>query len=198
MHGHGLARERTIYYLKQFRKGSMNQSERKAVIGSLVAAMRSHGSWAGETHIQKSTLLLQGLCGVPLQYQFILYIHGPFSFDLRSELAEMRVGLYLDLEPRPPYGPSYSLGTHGKALANSNCIYSDEIEFIAQELAEKDTRELEKLSTAFFIQQKSPHFPVSEIASTISHLKPHIPESAALEAVNEVKELLDKAAVRFS
>ncbi|MCL6557372.1 MAG: hypothetical protein K6U74_00970, partial [Firmicutes bacterium] len=61
--------------------------KRKALLLSLVKAMESQGSWCGETHIQKCSYFLQAMLGVPLGFEFILYKHGPFSFDLRDELT---------------------------------------------------------------------------------------------------------------
>lgn len=171
----------------------MNQNDRRSVVCNLVETMRNHGSWAGETHIQKSALLLQEMCEVPLGYRFVLYIHGPFSFDLRSELTEMRVSQYLDVEPRQPYGPSFNIGFHGKPLVNPANPHIGAIEFIAKELAGKDTRSLERVSTAFFIQQRDSSLTRDEIAEKISRLKPHIPIDAALRAVGEVDELRQKA-----
>ena len=60
----------------------MKKSQRDAVLLSLVGEMINKGSWCGETHIQKAAYFLQVLLEVPLEFDFILYKHGPFSFDL--------------------------------------------------------------------------------------------------------------------
>ena len=39
---------------------------------------------------------------MPLGYDFTLYKHGPFSFDLRDDIHALRADGLLDLEPRPP------------------------------------------------------------------------------------------------
>jgi hypothetical protein len=44
--------------------------------------------------------------GVPLGFEFILYKHGPFSFDLSDEITAMRADALLQYQPRQPYGPS--------------------------------------------------------------------------------------------
>src|SRR5690349_16049719 len=84
----------------------MNDTRRKVVLAALVDALHGHGGWAGETHVQKNAYFLEELLDVPFGYEFILYKHGPFSFDLRDELGGMRADTMLGLEPRPPYGPS--------------------------------------------------------------------------------------------
>ena len=134
----------------------MNLPDRRALICHLVDKMRENDSWAGHTHIQKSVLFLQELFGVPMGYEFVLYLHGPFSFELRNDLALMRARLQLDVEHRRGYGPSFILGTHGKPATESPTGYEDAIEFVARKLSWNDVRLLERLSTAFFLQQADP------------------------------------------
>ena len=60
----------------------MDRLRRAALLTRLIQRLRDRGSWCGETHLQKASLLLQDLTGVPLGFDYILYKHGPFSFDL--------------------------------------------------------------------------------------------------------------------
>jgi uncharacterized protein YwgA len=90
------------------RMKTMKQSHRAAVIALLNREMLHNGSWCGETHIQKAMFLLQDLLGVDTGFDFILYRHGPFSFELRDELAAMQADGLLELVLRQPgYGPTY-------------------------------------------------------------------------------------------
>ncbi len=173
----------------------MQQSERQALICRLIQAMQNEGSWAGQTHIQKSVLFLQDLMGVPMGYQFVLYLHGPFSFDLRNELAKMRARLMLDIKPRSIYGPSFDLGHWGdQAAARSEKRYEEAIQFVAKKVSCNDTRTLEELSTAFFLKDKYPNLSDSDIAIWINKLKPHITTSRAYFAIGKVEELRTAAA----
>jgi uncharacterized protein YwgA len=80
--------------------------QRAAVLIDLVERLRAHDSWCGETHLQKAAYLLQQLADVDLDYDFVLYKHGPFSFDFRDELNELLVDGIIRYEPQPPpYGP---------------------------------------------------------------------------------------------
>ena len=169
--------------------GRMNQVERRKLVCHLVKGMHEHDSWAGETHIQKCVLFLQELMEVPTGYDFVLYLHGPFSFDLRSDLALMRARLQLDVEPRPSYGPSFTLGVRGKLAVKSSTGYEDAIDFIAREVSVKDTRALERLSTAFFMQDKYPSRSANETAAEISRLKPHISVEQARRAIEDATAL---------
>lgn len=95
----------------------MTGLERASIIIALIREMRESGSWCGETHIQKITYFLQTMLEVPLEFRFILYKHGPFSFGLRDELTGMLADEILKLESRPyPYGPSFSVGVTAQCI----------------------------------------------------------------------------------
>ena len=167
----------------------IGQIERRSLLCHLVAEMRDVESWAGETQIQKSVMFLQELLGVPLGYEFVLYKHGPFSFDLRSELALMRARLQLDVEPNLHYGPSFIPGVRGLLAIKAPTRHENAIKFVAEKVSVKDTRPLERISTAFFLQEKLPLLSSSQIASEIDRLKPHISIEQAHFAVQEVDAL---------
>ena len=171
----------------------LKEKERRTLICHLIEQMRKAGSWAGQTQIQKSVVFLQDLLGVPMGYDFVLYKHGPFSFDLRSELAIMRIRLQLGLEPNLWYGPSFTLGVWGEKALEFPTAYDDAIEFVAKEISVKDTRSLERISTAFFLKAKHQSRSDRQTAAEINRLKPHISIPQALQAIEEVGELRRKA-----
>jgi uncharacterized protein YwgA len=84
----------------------MKRMQRDAVLLSLIKEMKDKGSWCGETHIQKAAYFLQELLGVPMGFEFILYKHGPYSFDLSDEVTAMRADSLLEYKTRVPYGPN--------------------------------------------------------------------------------------------
>ena len=168
---------------------TMDTQERRSFIARLVQSMRVNGSWAGETHIQKCMLFLQELMKVPAGYEFVLYHHGPFSFDLRKELANLSAGLVLDLESHERYGPSFMLGHWGNQAAQDSDAYQDEIAFIADRVSGFDTRMLERISTGFFIQTKYTEMSDGEVADRVCELKPHITRDQMMAAMSTVSEL---------
>lgn len=171
----------------------MEHEQRWALICHLVEAMKSEGSWAGETHIQKCSLFLQDMLEVKMGYQFVLYLYGPYSFDLRDDIAQMRAMLVLNVAQHTGgYGPSFELGRWGRrtiAAGDMGKRESSAIDFVAREIATKNTRELERISTAFFLKTRYPNKSASEIAEWINQLKPHIPIPSALNAIVEVERL---------
>ena len=172
----------------------MEESDRRELLCHLIAAMERAGSWVGETQIQKSVMFLQQLMGVPMGYQFVLYKHGPFSFDLRSELAVMRAGLRLDVEHRMNYGPSFTLGKWGLAAIEKPTAYENEIQFVAERISTEASRPVERISTAFYMTKKYPEQSNNEIAKEINRLKPHISETQALLAIEDAERLRAEAA----
>jgi uncharacterized protein YwgA len=175
----------------------MNRLQRAAVLVRLVDRLREQGSWCGETHIQKATYFLQELLDTPTELEFILYKHGPFSFDLRDELTSLRADGILELEPQaPPYGPKFTttrtgeefLGRSPKTLAQ----YESAIDFVARSLGGKDVAELEKLATALYVTREGSSS-VSERAQMLHELKPHVPLGSAQNAILELDRLAEEA-----
>ena len=69
----------------------MTRLEKVAVLLKLLEKLRENGSWCGETHLQKATYMCQQLLSLPTGFDYVLYKHGPFSFDLRGELGALEV-----------------------------------------------------------------------------------------------------------
>jgi hypothetical protein len=178
----------------------MKRLQRAAVLLSLIEALRKSGSWCGETNVQKAAYFLQELLEVPLEYDFILYKHGPYSFDLTDEMTGLRADSILDLKIRDPqYGPSYVPGEQSdfvterfpKTIGN----YQRQVNFIASKLGDKNVAELERIATALFVRNKKGSESDAEVrAREIRRLKPHISMDEALAAVEEVDGICEEAA----
>lgn len=177
----------------------MEDARRQAVVLSLIEKMDLYGSWCGETHIQKSLYFLQEMLGVPTSYDFILYKHGPFSFDLRDELNVMQANLIIELHSKPyPYGPSHLPGDAAEKLKEiypkTTRKYERHIDFIAKKLALLHVADLERLATALYVtlgegREKT----IQYRARRIHELKPHVKIDEAMRAVEEVDSLLKES-----
>lgn len=175
----------------------MNQAQRQAVILALMRELRDRDSWCGETHIQKSVHFLQDALHVPLDLEFIIYKHGPFSFELREFLGELRGSQLLDVEPVPPYGPRLAPSDSGLALIDrfprTVSRYSDQIQFVADKLGPCDVLELEGIGTALFVTQQMPSADNETRAEEMIALKPRMELSTAHHSLQEVDKLLSEA-----
>ncbi|OPX87101.1 MAG: hypothetical protein A4E53_02631 [Pelotomaculum sp. PtaB.Bin104] len=182
----------------------MEDARRQAVVLSLIEKMDLYGSWCGETHIQKSLYFLQEMLGVPTKYDFILYKHGPFSFDLRDELSVMRANMIIEIQSKPyPYGSSHYPGEAAERIKElypkTTKEYERQIDFIARRLALLRVAELERLATALYVKlEKADDQTVQTLARRIHELKPHVSIEDARQAVEEVQSLWAEKAKTFN
>jgi len=169
----------------------MERLQKASILLTLNEELRKAGSWAGETHMQKATYFLQDLMNVPLGFDFVLYKHGPFSFDLRDELTFMRAKGFFRLEPQNPYGPTLVEGEKSELLKQSfqQVInkHLSRIRFVSQRLGAKTVAGLERTATALYIILREPSD--ADPARRLISLKPHISLPEAQVAVSEVEQI---------
>ena len=174
----------------------MNPLAQDALIARLARTMRESDSWTGETHIQKATYLLEVLADVPFDFDFILYKHGPFSFELRDALGNMQADRYLEREPQdPPYGPRFSVTERGLELeqrfAKTMSRYGSKVDWIAARLCGKGVASLKRLATALWVTTREGEGRTAEErAELLREIKRHVSEENALQAVKEIDAML--------
>ncbi len=176
----------------------LSYSLKCVVILDLIKRLRDNGSWCGETHVQKAMFIAQDLANANFGYKYIMYKHGPYSFDLTNELAGMRAAKIIDFEfRRAEYGPSIFMTAFGDRIYS---LHEEEIQrfkkingFVADWLSASDVKHLERLATAYFITSKNPRMPVLERAKKINLLKPHVDIISAEEAVRTVDQKKEEA-----
>jgi hypothetical protein len=177
----------------------MNRLAQEAVIVGLARRLNDEGSWSGETHIQKAAYLLHGLTGIPFDFEFILYKHGPFSFELRDELTSMRSDRLIDRQTQPPpYGPRIVATERGQQLEErfqkTTNRYRRQLDWIASRIGDRGVMDLERLATALWVTRRlGEDAAVQERAEAVSELKPHVSVERAAEAVEEVDRLIEES-----
>jgi len=174
----------------------MNRAQRLAILTLLDKEMLANKSWCGETHLQKAIFVLQELLGVKVGYDFILYKHGPFSFEVRDDLSIMRAEGLLDLVVRHlEYGPSYLPTEFAdkfiQRFPRTVSTHKAQVKFAAKSVGNKNVNELERIATALFIRKNSKLKTIEKRVKELVKLKPHISESDARTATREV-DLLTK------
>jgi hypothetical protein len=174
----------------------VNDTDRSAILLDLAAQLRTNGSWTGETHIQKAAYLLQELLGVPSGFKFVLYRHGPFSFDLRDSLNRLETFGCILLEEQPyPYGPKIVEGPGAKTLKSASKAqreYVEPIHFMAEQLGKAKVSELERIATALFIEL-DPNIKPEDRPDRLVTLKPHISREEAPSAFAKLGEIRSAA-----
>ena len=131
----------------------MNRLQKAVIITKLAEQLGANGNWSGETHLQKGIFVLQTLLGVPTGFEFVLYKHCPYSFDLGEELIALQADYLLEKDFQTPgYGPGLvPTETSAKLrnrFPNTLATYEQKIAFVAQAFGTKGVADLEKLATA--------------------------------------------------
>jgi uncharacterized protein YwgA len=174
----------------------MNEPPRSAIILELVEKLRQHGSWAGHTHVQKAAYFLQELLGVPLNYPFVLYMYGPYSFDLLADLVRLRGNYMLEFDYKAPgYGPGLLVTPLGRRWRDNWRDglehYRQQLDFISERLGKKNVAELERLATALYVRRHmSDDASLQAGVQRLLKLKPHVNEEAARAAFQELEEMV--------
>ncbi|MBN8987582.1 MAG: hypothetical protein J0H42_05030 [Rhizobiales bacterium] len=168
----------------------MTTSREMVLIGGVVDRLTRAGSWCGETHIQKTAYMTKALKNVPFESEFILYKHGPYSFDLNKSLNHMSARSVLSLELRGHYGPSYRLnealwGALDRASSNFFSTVFESVDDICRRLAKKNVAELERVSTAVFVNTNFSDLSSSDKIKKFVELKPHVSRDLAQIAFEE-------------
>lgn len=172
----------------------MKRLRRDALLVTLIEGLRKEESWCGETHVQKTAYFLQELLRVPLGFDFILYKHGPYSFDLSAALTQMRADGTVKLIPQWPYGPTLEPDATSdllkKLYPKTIQKYQQQIQFISEKLGQKNVAELERLGTALYVTlEGTAGNKLESRAKRINKLKPHVSLDKAREAVTELDSI---------
>ena len=174
----------------------MKPVEKNVIVLELADRLREKGSWCGETHVQKAVYFLQELLKVQLDFDFVLYKHGPFSFELQDELVSLRAYELLELEPQPNgYGPKLILSESGRALEQKSLgivnQYSRQIDWLAGQLGKEGVVRLERLGTALYVSREKQLAGKSEdeIITRVVELKPHVTKDQAELALREIRKM---------
>jgi hypothetical protein len=171
----------------------MDRLRRDVILIRLIEALRDKGSWCGETHVQKATYFLQELVGAQTGFDFILYKHGPFSFDLSDELAAMRSDRLVTLRVQDSrYGPSIlpepAANVLKQRFPKTLRDYEHRVALVAEKFGNKRVVELERLATALYVlRDLGDTTDVKKCVDRIHALKPHISKEDAAGALQMVQ-----------
>jgi len=159
----------------------------------VIERLNAVGSWTGKTHVQKSVFFTVGRDKIPTPFDYVLYKHGPFSFELGDVIEEMVSYSGIVAEPVQNFGVMLKLGPQSDFIRDNTTIEPEtllEIEKVCQFVSNRKVKELERLATAAWICHNEQISEETEVASRLNSLKPHISETEALSAIGEVKDLL--------
>jgi uncharacterized protein YwgA len=158
----------------------------------LIAQSRKIGNWCGESYLQKASYIAHVVLELPLSVPFVLYKKGPYSFELKNLLMEMRANRLITLTPEGRYGPSFVLleSTLTRTLRDLVAQHTAGIERLVRYLSRKDIAGLEAFSTAimFWNQFQDATGHVDEL----NRLLPTLSRSDAVATIEEAHEFLKR------
>jgi len=168
-----------------------------SLVGGVVHNLKLNGSWTGETHVQKTAYILKNTEKVPFESAFILYKHGPFSFELNGAINQMRAQNILKITPQGSYGSTIELNREfwlalNRVGAKIYDKYEQQIQFVCTKLAKKNVAELERIATAIYVYLNFHLASDQERARKLVELKPHIQLNDALSAVSEAETFTER------
>lgn len=163
---------------------------------AMLEEMEKAGSWCGETHLQKCIYLLACLEGVGvLPYEFIMYKHGPYSFDLHDTLGELQSALLIERTATPPYGSRLNnteIGTkYLQRLERQGKVDREPLRRIAGAFSSLTVSELERLATAAYVNHELPGRERGVRVDRLRTLKPHITRPLAEDSFTRIDEYED-------
>lgn len=162
-----------------------------SLVLEVVSRLHTHGSWTGKTHVQKAVFLLQSRCVLQqktdfneidleienIPFKFVLYHHGPYSFDLERTIEEMSSYKALTIEPMNGYGVALWCGNNSSFLQENAPLSQeekDEIELVCRFVGSSDVKTLERWATAAWIRHREGVCETHEVAERLHQVKPHV------------------------
>jgi uncharacterized protein YwgA len=156
-----------------------------ALILEVIQELKNHGSWTGKTHIQKAMFLLQEATSTTLPFDFVLYKHGPYSFDVETGIEEMRSYSAIEVRPIAGFGVEVAPGSNVNKLNKMAPLSPEEkrdVLFVAEFVGNKKVTDLERIATAVWIRRRMHISDTTEVADCLHKLKPHVTVLEALDA----------------
>ena len=135
----------------------------------------------------------------PTGFEFILYMYGPFSFDLSDELTSIRADGLLKIAVQYPYGPKLvptdAAEAVQKRFPKTMQKYGKPVVFIASKIGAKTVADLEKLATALYVERKYDldDEDIDSWARQMNALKSHVSLDAARAAIEDLQRIEDEA-----
>lgn len=169
--------------------------EKHALILAVIEKLRQHGSSTGKTHVQKALALLADTSSIDVPFTFVLYKHGPYSFDVESDLEQMRSYSAIDVFPNPGgYGVTIRPGKMAPFVKNEASLANEDetaIDRVCAFVDSKTVTELERVATAAWIRRREKVADPRKVAQRLHELKPHVSVAEASAADRKLCEFLE-------
>ena len=178
--------------------------ERHAIILSIVEQLNRLGGSSGKTHVQKSLFLVQAVHRDLIPFQYVLYKHGPYSFEVEDELEEMKSYAAIASRPVLDYGVAFApdaMAEFVRKKAPLTGILPRRLETVCQFVSGKCAADLERISTAAWVYGREGIEAKGPNVERIVELKPHVSRHLAEDAFDQwhcFRQLIEAEEMRAS
>ncbi|RKY88423.1 hypothetical protein DRQ09_02885 [candidate division KSB1 bacterium] len=148
-------------------------------LDAILKLIKKIGDSVGKTFIQKGIYILQEGLKEDLGYSFKLYIYGPYSNDLASDIDTLQdIGfIKVDYDPGG-YGYLIGITQKGRKFLNDksieNSVPMEKIDKIISLLEGGGVKKMELLGTLLYFSKLSNKD--KEIKELVNYVKPHFSE----------------------
>jgi len=195
-------------YFKLSWKGKMmdeNDQKKQALVLFIVRKLSEQKGWHGPVFVQRFIYLLQELLDVPLDLFFILYKHGPYSFELAETLTFLTANYLLEFKlPLNHLSPTLVPGKHAayydkKFKAEMDAI-NPRVTWLITKVNDMDFGKLTLLTFALYVlkQLRVQGKDEKKLISEMHQIRPVFSKKQITEAVEALKKLMNEAQTEFT
>jgi len=171
--------------------------KKAALVLAVIRSLKQHASWTGKTHVQKSLFLIKTATQIDVPFTFVLFKHGPYSFELETELEQMKSYLAITSELDPNgYGVVLSPGSGSRFIdqrGGLSDVENSAVERVCRFVGQRNVSELERIATAAWIRKTERVGDSASVAARLNKLKTHVSIHDAELADIEVCTLLGRS-----
>ena len=155
-----------------------------AIVLRAVRGLNAANSWTGKTHVIKSLYIASTKADLP--FEFVLFKHGPYSFDANDAIESMSAVGFLNLTATPPYGVQLKPGRF-EGLLDENVDTSTVavVDRAIELVGNAGVQELEALATSIWVAEKGGFEGDDAWLMAVKGLKPHLADELIMDAISK-------------
>jgi len=175
----------------------MNRWERYGLLALLAEKMHEHNCILGKTALQKLIYLAKVLSNIGVDYDYGLYIYGPYSHELSADFEYLTAvgvlesefkdyGTYGGYEIRPGENIREAIDKAKDFIASSD----KEVERIIERFGGMNARELELIATVVYLNHEE-GLKGTILPERVKSIKPHFSMQEIEKCIDEMKEFIN-------
>lgn len=165
----------------------MSELNGYAIVLRAVRCLNAAKSWTGKTHVIKSLYIASTKTALP--FEFVLFKHGPYSFDANDAIESMSAVGFLNLTATPPYGVQLKPGRFEGLLDESVDPSTVAVVDRAIELVGNvGVQELEAFATSIWVAEKNGFEGNDAWLKAVKELKPHLADKLIMDGIAKAKK----------